>query len=230
MPQRLKDEVRMRILHAATHELLAHGESAGMRQIARAAGLTPGNLYRYYASKEELVAAITAPVVEGLAGIVRTASGEVIALGQAELPPLPKGEDCVELVEGEFRALMREILVQLAALCRQYPEPAAILLHTASAGETLIGWFRQLVEQAVVRMLRPQGCTAGQIKALADAECQAFCAGVAVLLDECARQSPADAAWLIDGYLGLHVGGMAALLRHGFASGAIRPEEGEQNA
>ena len=83
MPQILKDEVRARILQAATQELLSHGEGAGMRQIARAAGITPGNLYRYYSGKEELVAAITAPVVEGLAGIVRRASGEALALGQA---------------------------------------------------------------------------------------------------------------------------------------------------
>lgn len=230
MPQILKEEVRERILRAATQELLACGEGAGMRQIARAAGLTPGNLYRYYASKEELVAAITRPVVEGLAEIVRTASGEAIALGQAELPPLPRGEGCVGLVENEFRALMREILVQLTALCREYPQPAAILLHTASAGETLIAWFRQVVGWAVVHMLRPAGCSAQQIQALADAECQGFCAGVAVLLEFCAAQDPAGAAPLIDGYLELHVGGMAALLRRGFASGAILPGEVEQDA
>ena len=230
MPQILKDEVRARILQAATQELLTHGEGAGMRQIARAAGITPGNLYRYYSGKEELAAAITAPVVEGLAGIVRRASGEALALGQAELPPLPRGEDCVSLVENEFRALMREILVQLAVLCRQYPQPAAILLHTASAGETLIGWFRQVVDQAIMRMLRPAACSAQQIQALADAECQAFCAGVGVLLETCAAGEPAHAAWLIDGYLELHVGGMVGLLRRGFASGAILPGEVEQNA
>ena len=106
----------------------------------------------------------------------------------------------------------------------------AFALCDSSAGETLIGWFRQVVDQAIMRMLRPAACSAQQIQALADAECQAFCAGVGVLLETCAAGEPAHAAWLIDGYLELHVGGMVGLLRRGFASGAILPGEVEQNA
>ena len=51
-----KDEVRNKILLAAKQEFFTHGYlDANMRSIADIAGITPGNIYRYYSSKEELL-------------------------------------------------------------------------------------------------------------------------------------------------------------------------------
>lgn len=230
MAQILKNEVRERILRAATDQLTQYGEAATMRQIAKAAGVTPGNLYRYYESKESLVAAITAPVVEGLAQIVQAASGEAIVLGQLELPPLPTGQNCIDLVERDFYQMMRQILSQLARLHREYPRQAGILLHSPETGRQLIGWFRQLVDQAITRMIRPGSLTRRQLDGLADAEHQSFCAGISVLLERCSALPQTEADQLIDHYLRLHVTGLTVLLRRGFASGAILPEGSERHA
>jgi AcrR family transcriptional regulator len=55
MPQVLKAEVRERIVRAALSELARGGYAATtMSQIARAADMAVANLYRYFASKEEL--------------------------------------------------------------------------------------------------------------------------------------------------------------------------------
>ena len=65
MPQVLKAEVRERILAAAL-SLFAQRGFAGttMQDIARAAGMAVANLYRYYASKEELFdAAVPSEIV-----------------------------------------------------------------------------------------------------------------------------------------------------------------------
>lgn len=58
MPQVLKPEVRARILAAALAAFARHGFAAAtMSEIACGAEMAVANLYRYYASKEELFAA-----------------------------------------------------------------------------------------------------------------------------------------------------------------------------
>ena len=55
MVQRLKSEVRQRILAAAEAEFARAGyRGATMAAIARSAGVATGNLYRYYKGKDEL--------------------------------------------------------------------------------------------------------------------------------------------------------------------------------
>jgi AcrR family transcriptional regulator len=62
MPQVLKDEVRARILDGALEVFARDGfESATMTSIAKTAGVGAASIYRYYASKEELFAAVITP-------------------------------------------------------------------------------------------------------------------------------------------------------------------------
>jgi AcrR family transcriptional regulator len=62
MPQVLKDEVRARILDAALAVFAADGfERTTMAAIADRAGLGTASLYRYYASKDDLFAAVVTP-------------------------------------------------------------------------------------------------------------------------------------------------------------------------
>lgn len=59
VPQVRKPEVRRRIAAAAEEEFAAHGyRGAKMAAVARRAGVSAGNLYRYFASKESLFEAV----------------------------------------------------------------------------------------------------------------------------------------------------------------------------
>lgn len=50
-----KDSVKCKIIDSATKEFYKNGyKDASMRDIAGAAGITPGNIYRYFPSKEAL--------------------------------------------------------------------------------------------------------------------------------------------------------------------------------
>lgn len=60
--QTLKDEVRERIIQAAQDDFFASGFSAAStRRIIKNAGISNGNLYNYFQSKEELFDAIADP-------------------------------------------------------------------------------------------------------------------------------------------------------------------------
>jgi TetR/AcrR family transcriptional regulator, repressor for uid operon len=52
---------RVKILQTAMHLFAQHGfHATGMRQICEAVGMSPGALYRYFASKEEIIAGLIA--------------------------------------------------------------------------------------------------------------------------------------------------------------------------
>ena len=70
--QVLKEEMRKRIYESAIREFSEKGFSnASMREIARNAGMTVGNLYRYFKDKEALFYSVISPACDSLAGLVR---------------------------------------------------------------------------------------------------------------------------------------------------------------
>ena len=66
-----KEEVRERILKAATEEFLEKGfQKSSMRLIAQKAGITAGNIYAYFSGKEAVLDALLTPAVQKLGQFV----------------------------------------------------------------------------------------------------------------------------------------------------------------
>lgn len=66
-----KEKVRKRILNAGLEEFLVAGyKDSSMRNIAKQAGITVGNIYAYFSSKDDLFENIVGPVVEKLNNLV----------------------------------------------------------------------------------------------------------------------------------------------------------------
>ena len=73
--QYLKEEVRARILGAALDEFEEHGYiSAQVRRIAERAGVSTGNLYRYFASKDDIFDTIVRASYERIAALMADAA------------------------------------------------------------------------------------------------------------------------------------------------------------
>ena len=73
--QRRQEENRDRILAAAASVVREDGlEGLSIKKVASLANYTPGALYRYYASKDALLAALTVAAVDELAAILMDAS------------------------------------------------------------------------------------------------------------------------------------------------------------
>ncbi len=63
---------RGNIIEAATAEFLEYGfKDASMRRIASAAGMSASGLYKHFASKEDMFAALVEPAFEGLLSLFR---------------------------------------------------------------------------------------------------------------------------------------------------------------
>ena len=91
---------RAKILQAARAQITAHGPDVGMDQIAAAAGVAVGTLYRHFPTKIDLVAAVVGEFVAQVADAAEAAMGRVVEGGR---PPF-----------GELAGLLREIVLATA--------------------------------------------------------------------------------------------------------------------
>ncbi len=232
MPQTLKQPVRARILQAAEALLYEKGPAgATMRDIAGAAGVTPGNLYRYYPGKEQLLAAITRPVLEGLAELVRRHAGQALTLGDHSLRlPLPPGPAGAERLRNELYARLAPALEDLCRLEEAYPRPMWILCRADTVNGALLSWFYAIIRQALALLLRPGAVDGAFLERLAAMEGQSFCQGVVELLRQHRGLDDENRALLIRCYLTVHLEGLAALIRAGLATGGILPGEEHDHA
>jgi AcrR family transcriptional regulator len=148
MPQTLKDNVRESIMASAVHVFARDGyEGATVASIATSAGVSTGNVYRYFDSKEDLFhAVIDRPFVDGFLTLLRAQLSS--ARGHADLDSLPS--------EAPYRLAVEELLgFSLVNRLR------LVVLLGRSRGsryggiaETVV---QELVEQAIMhfRELRP---------------------------------------------------------------------------
>jgi AcrR family transcriptional regulator len=74
---------RFKILSAARDQFVAVGPDVGMEQIARAAGVAVGTLYRHFPTKTDLVAAVISEFVATVADRSEAAVGRMRAGGAA---------------------------------------------------------------------------------------------------------------------------------------------------
>jgi len=89
MAQVLKEEVRERIVKAATLEFFEKGfESSSLRKIARDAGITPGNLYRYFDNKEALYESIVGESYRKLNHILMKNSDNKLKINDVPTPEM----------------------------------------------------------------------------------------------------------------------------------------------
>lgn len=94
--QYLKDEVRQKIYHAAKSEFTSHGYAeASIRNIAKIAGISSGNVYRYFDNKETLFDEIVGGVYANL--MARLLEIEVLLINGPHRET--NKENCIEHVD-----------------------------------------------------------------------------------------------------------------------------------
>lgn len=160
MAQRLKEEVRQRILAAARAELAAYGyEKTTLAEVATRAGTSIGNLYKYFSGKDELfAAAVPAEVASELARLLRA---RALALGATRDPSTLAADH-------PWRAASSELLAYSLA-----HRDVAFFLFTRTEGTAYAGYLDERVAEltalglAHVALAYPRAKpTAGQRRAL----------------------------------------------------------------
>lgn len=111
--QVLKEEMRNRICEAALQEFYEKGfKQASMRNIAKGAGMTVGNLYRYFKDKEALFYSVISPAHSRLTELVK---------------------ESIETVKTSFDTSFFEFLSeQILKICKQHKIELLILFEGSS--------------------------------------------------------------------------------------------------
>lgn len=143
MPQIQKAHVRGAILRAAAAELAEAGyEGATLAAVAARAGTSIGNLYKYFASKEELIAATVPP------GLVQ----ETEALLCRRIEALGAERDTSQIQAGHPYLAASEALLELAVARRH--ELLFLLRH---AQGTAYSSFAEDLAQSLTRLALAYG-------------------------------------------------------------------------
>ena len=134
--QTLKEEIRNAIVAAAIAEFREKGyRSASMRAIAEAAGITVGNVYRYFESKDALFRTIMEPV-----------SRQLVNMVYAD-----------RYLESEGKLLdMDTVMESIMSLCKNHTAEMHILVYK-SEGSEFEGVRRRLTDMISERLSEPDG-------------------------------------------------------------------------
>ena len=134
MMQVPKQDVREAIRAAATREFAANGyKKASMRAIARGAGVTPGNIYAYFSSKEQLFAAVVAPVAAHIDARCRL--------------DFPDGAAGMRHVDIDSPLVLEEVIAAITQVFLAFRSEFFILLH-GSEGSPFAGRKAEMIAAA----------------------------------------------------------------------------------
>ncbi|MEA5027156.1 hypothetical protein SDC9_135689 [bioreactor metagenome] len=225
MAQTLKEEVRKRIENAAINQLIINGmHKTNMRDIAKEAGITPGNLYRYYTNKDQLIISITAPIVDGLNLIVEkeTAGKLNLASTKPDLPLPPPGIDVLAYVEDILLSRLRRALIEIGSLAIQYPKPMAILLDDSIVSKKLYAWGISIITQGYTTCFKANGVKESEIDTMIKVVTMSFCEGIIQLL-KAVLDDHDEKRYLkmLDYFLIIERAGIAAILKQELIKGTI---------
>ena len=136
MAQKLKEELREAIINAAREEFLEHGyEDASMRRIAAKAGITVGNIYRYFRNKEDLSRYILADTSKDIGGILD-------GLRIENLSKQPRVFN-MKTDPAQLSKMMDEFAEQVVYLYLNKREEFNIIMNDEKQNRKIKNWFSQ---------------------------------------------------------------------------------------
>ncbi|MBP1991219.1 TetR/AcrR family transcriptional regulator [Paenibacillus eucommiae] len=201
--QILKDEVRHNIVQAALSEFKREGYlTASMRQIAKSAGITSGNVYRYFKNKEELFDAIVGPVHEQYAAYMQEISQEIEHSRTRDAP--------------EILSYFRKVEGTIVELFKSYSSELMILLNRSDGSKyekvkpELVDLAFSILDKVIVIKKSGQARQLQEGITLARMLAATIVEGICLILRD--NEEGDTLKRLIDQYMHVYSEGIAALL------------------
>lgn len=138
MAQVLKESVRNDILESAKNEFLYKGtKEASMRDIAKGANVTVGNLYRYFASKEDIVYTIIHRPLLLISREIERITDEKVSFDKEIISIDLKGQN--------VESMLREIADIITDIYSKYPKEMRIFMNDAASNEKFKNWLTVVI-------------------------------------------------------------------------------------
>ena len=142
MAQILKEESREAIIAAAKQEFLEKGyKGASMREIAKKAHMTVGNLYRYYKNKEDINLTIVAPTFKEIDSLLKSLTSNSVSMETRVFNLKP---DIKELKE-----MLDKLVEGLVDIYSKNKTEFNILMLHSRLNEEITNWFTDIVNSLI---------------------------------------------------------------------------------
>lgn len=142
MAQILKEESREAIIAAAKQEFLEKGyKGASMREIAKKAHMTVGNLYRYYKNKEDINLTIVAPTFKEIDSLLKSLTSDSVSMETRVFNLKP---DIKELKE-----MLDKLVDGLVDIYSKNKTEFNILMLHSRLNEEITTWFTDIVNSLI---------------------------------------------------------------------------------
>ncbi len=147
MPQKLKDEVKDRIVNAALDLILESGfNNADMRSIAKKAGITHGNLYRYFKSKDDLISYITQPLIESMNEVLTYQTSGTLKIYDENINDFIKleSQNSTQTIFENLGVIVFETVRTFYAKGKQNPKAMKVVLQNNIIRDNIISWLKSI--------------------------------------------------------------------------------------
>ena len=142
MAQVLKDNLRQAIIQAAKQEFLLSGfEKASMRNIAKMANMTVGNLYRYFDSKQDIKNYILTGTMNELKNIFNSVNSYNIKMEARVLN--------IKANSNELKEMMNSLAQALVDLYINSNMEFKILMNDDQMIKTITKWFSDAISTLI---------------------------------------------------------------------------------
>ncbi|PKM70048.1 MAG: hypothetical protein CVU94_01030 [Firmicutes bacterium HGW-Firmicutes-19] len=193
MAQILKPELKEAIIQSARNEFYTHGfEGASMRNIAKAAHMTVGNLYRYFENKEDLADALLSSTIEKLDKII---TGEINNL------PVNMIDDQRRSIE--FDARIRRLTMGFAHVFEtERKEFMTLIRHQRMADQVVVS-IKKMLTLIIERWFSQVDLFDRRIDMITSMLASAIFCGLVRLFEESLESGQEEIEWMIMTYLNL---------------------------
>lgn len=142
MAQILKEELRKAIIESAKQEFLNNGyENASMRNIAKKANMTVGNLYRYFESKDDIHKQIVSNTLDEIDKLLRSITANKLSM---ETRVFNLKADINDL-----RNLMNQLAEKLVDIYMRNKVEFNILMMQSNLNKELSEWFSSMISSLI---------------------------------------------------------------------------------
>ncbi len=172
MGQTLKENLKQTIVDSAINDLYENGvQGASMRKIAKDANMTPGNLYRYFKNKDELVNYIIEPVINKISLVLLKNTNQTLDLYDHNF-------DINKMTYDDFIKTFDDISKELCHLYYQYRRVFIIVLKSPSINERFLNWCVDVIYRYICYRMNDKQMDNEKIKQLSRMYAVSLFAGI----------------------------------------------------
>lgn len=193
MAQILKPELRESIIKSARHEFYVNGfEGASMRNIAKAAHMTVGNLYRYFKNKEDLADALLSSTIDKLDKII---TGEI----NNHPVNIPKEQGR----SAEFDSRIRRLSMGFAHVFETERKEFMTLIRHQRMADQVVGSIKKIMTVMVERWFSQVDLFDRRTDMITSMLASSVFCGLVRLFEDSQQSTQEEIEWMIMTYLNL---------------------------